>query len=269
MTDDLTCVTFGTRKFSQARRKHLQSFTRFGCNRVLSFDENSLVAQQARSENPEIFTHKRGYGYWLWKPYVIEAAMDATAVGSPILYTDIALELVASIQPLLIHSKGQDVCVFRNSGGALQRCYTKRDAFILMDADSPEFWNDEMVCGTYILFHNTEKARAFVRQWKRFMRDPRILTDVSGACELQEFPDFVAHRHDQSILSILATKHKLPIFADPSQFGRTSGRTQYFPQGSPRYVDIGEDGGPFFNLHRGRDIKLRHRVLKRVRSIWN
>jgi len=68
-------VTFGTPNFSQARSRYMRSLARYGYTRVLAFDTESPIIAKARDENPEIFAATRGYGYWIWKPYIIEAAL--------------------------------------------------------------------------------------------------------------------------------------------------------------------------------------------------
>jgi hypothetical protein len=45
-----------------------------------------------------------------------------------------------------------------------------------------------------------------VQEWLAGCEDQRILTDISNACGLPNFPDFVEHRHDQSVLTLCAIK---------------------------------------------------------------
>jgi hypothetical protein len=83
----------------------------------------------------------------------------------------------------------QDVITFELP--YVERQYTKHDAFVLMDCDS-------------VLL---------------FACDERILTDRRNTCDKPNYPGFRAHRHDQSILSLVAKRYWLPAFRDPSQFG--------------------------------------------------
>ena len=261
---DTTFVTFGTADFSQARARYIRSLARFGFTRVLAFDPQSPPVLQARAENPEIFAHVRGYGYWLWKPYIIEAALAQTALGGRVMYTDIALEMVASPARLFELAGDHDVVVFRIGTGMRQREYTKRDAFVLMDADTPQFWDDEQVCGGYMLLRNTPAARDFVQRWRTAMRDPRMLLDQPGTLAPAEHPEFRVHRHDQSIISILATRDRLPILADPSQWGRDRLGHAELPPGSDRFIAV--DTGQVFKLHRYRDRPWHRRLARWMRD---
>ncbi len=59
----------------------------------------------------------------------------------------------------------------------------------------------------------------FVHTWLNYCRRPDLLIDNPNTCGLTNYPEFIAHRHDQSILSLLAALWQLPIYRDPSQWG--------------------------------------------------
>lgn len=256
-TTDTVFVTFGTPNFSQARERYLRSLARFGYSNVRAFEQDSAPVTKARAENPEVFSHARGYGYWLWKPYIIEAAMADAAPGARIFYTDIAMEMVGSPARLFEIAGDREVCTFRVGGGLRQRYYTKRDAFVLLDADGPEYWDDEMINGGFLLLRNASRAQRFVQDWKTAMRDFRLLSDAPNTQSLENLHEFRTHRHDQSIMSILATRHKLPILADPSQWGEAA-RSPEEATASERM--IAAPFGQVFAQHRYRDASWTRRA---------
>lgn len=256
-------MTFGTPNFSQARARYLRSLARFGCGRVLACDPDTPAVHTARAENPEIFAHARGYGYWLWKPYIIEAAMAEAPPGGIVFYSDIACEMVGRPASMLEIAGPHDVCTFRVGGGLMQRQFTKRDTFVLLAADRPEFWDDEMVNGGFLMLRNTPRAREFVSGWKAAMRDFRVLSDEPSSQGKPELPELVTHRHDQSVLSILATRERLPILADPSQWGR--GQDGAADLGSPTPRLIARDFGQVFRQHRQRDASPLRRMGRWVK----
>lgn len=263
ISSEPTFVTFGTPNFSQARARYLRSLARFGFRRVLACDPDTPAVQQARAENPGIFAHARGYGYWLWKPYIIEAAMAEAPPGGVIFYSDIACEMVARPDRLLDIAGGYDVCTFRIGGGLRQRQFTKRDAFVLMDADREEYWDDEMVNGGFLVLRNTPRARGLIASWKAAMRDFRVLSDDPPSQGWPELPELVTHRHDQSVLSILATRERLPILADPSQWGRGRNGAANLESPTPRL--IAQDFGQAFHQHRQRDAAPLRRIARWVK----
>lgn len=264
---DTVFVTFGTPNFSQARARYLTSLARFGYTNVKAFEQESEPVAKARAENPEVFSNARGYGYWLWKPYIIESAMADAAPGARIFYTDVAMEMVGSPERLFEVAGEHDICTFRVGGGLRQRFYTKRDAFVQLDADRPDYWDDEMVNGGFLLLRNTPRARHFVQDWKAAMRQVQILSDAPNAQSVENLPEFRTHRHDQSILSILATRHKLPILGDPSQWGGDTRPHERVPGGaafSERVVAA--NFGQIFAQHRRRDASWMRRAGRWVKA---
>jgi hypothetical protein len=51
----------------------------------------------------------------------------------------------------------------------------------------------------------------------RYCRDPRVVSDQPNRCGLPNLPGFIAHRHDQSILTNLVVKHGLRCPGHPAE----------------------------------------------------
>ena len=60
--------------------------------------------------------------------------------------------------------------------------------------------------GCFIL-QKTEKTVKLIQEWIDFAQDYQIIADTENTCGLDNYEGFVAHRHDQSIMSILQTKY--------------------------------------------------------------
>jgi hypothetical protein len=56
---------------------------------------------------------------------------------------------------------------------------------------------------------NNESNRALVEEWAKWMEDDQILTDTPSS--YPNHPNFIEHRHDQSILTNLVLRDKYPI----------------------------------------------------------
>jgi hypothetical protein len=59
-----------------------------------------------------------------------------------------------------------------------------------------------------LLVKNTEANRGFVQTWLEYCTDDRILTDRPNECGRPDLPEFIAHRHDQAVLSVLAWRER-------------------------------------------------------------
>lgn len=73
--------------------------------------------------------------------------------------------------------------------------------------------------GTFFLLKKTKGTEAFIEEWLAACCDERAISPVHFFSDLKEFSDFVAHREDQSILSLLLAKRGYCPFKDPSQYG--------------------------------------------------
>ena len=88
--------------------------------------------------------------------------------------------------------------------------YTKRDAFVLTGCDSPEYTHTPQRVAAFILMRNSDFSRSFIQEWLDYVQDPRIVTDCENQLGLENYPGFIENRHDQTVLSLLVKKHKLP-----------------------------------------------------------
>lgn len=104
----------------------------------------------------------------------------------------------------LASEKNNHVFVFSN--WFKETTFTKRDAFVLMDADEKYFYEPPQADAQFIAFKNTPQAREFVEEWLGYCTDERILTDIPSSQGKPDFNDFRDHRHDQSILSLVVKK---------------------------------------------------------------
>jgi hypothetical protein len=65
---------------------------------------------------------------------------------------------------------------------------------------------------------------AFISEWLTYAQNSRVITDDDNVLGFVNYPDFLDHRHDQAILSLLAKKWNLTVYPDPSQWGQSEKR---------------------------------------------
>lgn len=243
-------ITFATRDFARSAAELEQSAARYGLPATIYTEASPEVADLVRTY-PDIARSPRGAGYWLWKPWLTSHALATSPEGDVILYADAGSSLVSDPAPLVALTDTRPTVVFghRRVGepDGMLRCWTKRDCFVLLDADREEFWNAQCCTAAFQLYRNSLEARAFADELLQACTDPRILTDAPNVMGRDNLPEFRAHRHDQSVLTILALKHGLPEHADPSQYGRPH---------------AGATFGQVFDHHRRRDIPVPSRLWR-------
>jgi len=261
-------TNLSNKSFEESRFRLNRSAERFGIAENRSYDFEDIRKTPFFQDNRAILDQPTGMGYWLWKPFVILETLNELPDGSIVVYSDSGIEIIAALDPLLTICREQvPIMLFGNSD--LQNAqWTKRDCFILMDCDSEYYWKGPHCDAAFALFRKCEQTMLFVREWLDYCRDVRILTDQPNTCGKRDLPDFVEHRRDQAVLSLLAQRNRLPLFRMPTQFGnhykypafRVAGEfnclNQYRQIPASYYAVIPFYNSPYFQLldhHRGQN----------------
>jgi hypothetical protein len=212
-------VSFATTEFLASQKKLIKTAKKFGIDDAFSYTKKKIRKTEFYVKNRQILDCVRGAGYWLWKPYCILDAMSHINEGDLILYLDAGVEVMDDLSPLFdlcVRQKG--ILLFR-AHGRLNRVWIKRDCFVLMNCDLEKYWNAEHITASYELYIKSDESIKFLQEWLHYGCNPNIITDSPNIRGLPNFPDFKEHRHDQAILSLLAAKHGIRRFRNPSQWG--------------------------------------------------
>jgi len=196
----LICFAAGAPIYTLNRMRLLDSARQFDINHIHSFGSEE-IDKEFRDANRAVLDSEAGAGSWLWKPYFIRETMRRAPQGDIIIYSDTGTYLRRSPDPLWNLNPHTDLFLFEND--YVNRAYVKRDAFILSGTDSESCHNSKQLDAAFMLFRNTPAAQTFVNAWLDLCRDPRVVTDAPNSCGSANLPGFIAHRHDQSALSLL------------------------------------------------------------------
>ena len=211
-------ITFATAEFSQAAHLLAKSARRFGLTTEV-YSRSSPVVAALAGQHPDIMGRRRGAGYWLWKPAIILDALSRCVDGDLILYTDADLTIIQDPEPLFALTNRNPIVLFEHlpRGVFPNGDWTKRDCFVLLDADEPLFWTIPNLMGHIHLYRASDEARRFAQEFLDAASDPRVLTDDPNVMGKPNLPGFSEHRHEQSVMTVIAQKWSLPVFPDPSQ----------------------------------------------------
>lgn len=182
------------------------------------YTDKWLKSKKIYSENIQIFNQKKGAGYWLWKPFIIKDRLEKMNFGDILFYSDVDAFIIDDLTPLFELCKNKDILLFKNSN-QINKDWTKRDCYILMNADDELYYESPQIVAGLIFIKKTIENMKLIDEWVKFACDARILTDKKNELGKENLITFKEHRHDQSILGILAKKHEIELFRDPSEFG--------------------------------------------------
>jgi hypothetical protein len=223
-----------------------------GVRRALRYTKRT-IPEEYRKKHLSIFSQTRGDGYWLWKPYIIERELLRLPAGSFLLYCDSACEVINSLNPLFELAKNARCGVVCFELPYPEKQYTKREVFDVLNMDILEHGETPQRLASYICFRVCSESIAFVKRWKELCEVPLLLTDLPS--RNSECSEFIEHRHDQSLFSMLTKNFSIPAFTDPSQLGNTC---------SVRFGNYTQ----LINHHRGVNATLSPRLSARMRRFW-
>jgi hypothetical protein len=173
------------------------------------------------NKNKHILTQSRGGGYWLWKYYFADKLLNDNTIpeNSYIFYCDSGAHFVESIDKMIevMEKHNENIITFRQTHSAY--VWTKRDAFIIMNADEPKYTQTGQRVGGFFLFKKNNFSRKFFRECLFYGQDYRVITDAPNQLGEPNYAGFIDHRHDESLISIMAKKYDLFPYRNPCQFG--------------------------------------------------
>jgi hypothetical protein len=205
-------VNYATPGFAPYQAINCLTGLRCGFDRFVRYGPENIDADFSR-RNAATLGIARGAGCWLWKPYCVARALAELAPGDLLFYADAAMHFVNPIDPILELQSRHDLDLLILGEGFVEARYTKRDAFVLMEADRTRWAGSAQRFASAFMLRKSAWTDGFVARYLGYAEDARILTDSPNACGLPNYPGFVAHRHDQSIFSLLSKREQVPVVA--------------------------------------------------------
>lgn len=213
-------VNYADDKFRKAQKLNTFMGKHFGgFDKVYEFGPAD-IDDEYRQAHKDIFAFKRGDGLWLWKAYFLDKLLAIHEDGDIIFYLDSGAFFVKSVDRLL-DTMREDEKIFITDIPLIEKCFTKPLCFEKMDCDINEYGYMNQTQGGFIALKNCSEVRAFVKEWKSYAEQYDLIC-CEGTYPPEEYKkdQFVVHREDQSILSLLIKKYKIRQHRDPSQFGK-------------------------------------------------
>ncbi len=187
---------------------------------IYIFDERKLDSNFIEKFKDTLILGTRGYGYWSWKPQVILQAFDFMNEGDVLQYTDIGCHLNPKGRPRLVdyfnitkHSEN-GILAFTNK---VERDLSPNEVFYDYDdlnytkmdlseyfgiADDLDLLKKPQFGSGIIFFRKDAKTIKFLQDWSKVYATNFSLVDDTPSV-IPNHPNFIEHRHDQSIFSLL------------------------------------------------------------------
>jgi hypothetical protein len=204
--------------FSKAHQRVLQNAKNFGeFSTINLFSENNIL-----DFCPEIIPYTnfllstRGYGYWMWKSFLISKFMKSVPDNDLICYTDIGCTF--NIEG--VH-RFREYCSLTSEHGSLcfdlghlERVYTKMDTYKKIFPETLDHLNTGQRCATSFFLKNDQENRNIIEKIKEISIENNHYYITDFPSQELNHEEFKEHRHDQSIFSLMSKKYKFYCIPD-------------------------------------------------------
>jgi len=205
--NNIKVLTFAKGNFIESQNKLKNHLNSIGIKNQKHLTDNDLPSSFT-NEHADILSLKKGYGYCIWKPFIILDELNLTNEDEILLYIDSTDLPEKSFFDLILEHFKKNSYFFVNRGYNHGQ-WTKRDTFVLMNCDSPKYYNHVQLEAGVIGLKNNNFNRELIQEWFHYTKNKNILTETPNISNLPNVNNFIEHRYDQSILTNLFIKHNL------------------------------------------------------------
>jgi hypothetical protein len=231
----INVVSFAEGRFIESQKILEEKSYLFGASKVYSYGIQDLKNNFIK-KNKKAFDSRRGFGYWIWKPYVILKAFNEISDGEILLYIDSGAYPINNLTFLPIE---ENVVCFEMYH-LKSKDWTKYDCYYKMNCLEEKYFFSNRKLAGFQIYKKNNFSKQFIEEYLYYCEiDNNICITDEENLYGNNLEGFREHRHDQSVYSNLCVKYNLKPHRDPSQWGNND--TQYY---SDKYPQI-------FNLHRG------------------
>ena len=151
--------------------------------------------------------NSRGYGYYVWKPYIINITIDNLNDGDILVYLDAGCEIdhekKDKIRSYFELVKTEKLIV--SSSNQIEKDWSKMDLLHTLDMNKDEYLDTEQYQSGLFMIYICDETRKFMKEWYELCCNYHFIDDTPSA--IPNIDGFVEHRHDQSVFSLLFKKY--------------------------------------------------------------
>lgn len=182
----------------------------FGFNELTESKKKQIKNFKKKKKN-------RLFGYGCWKPEIISNYLKEIPKNAILQYSDIGCHLnyngVERLKDYVLLTQKRSILGFQYKEPDFkknnykfqiyyEREYSKGDLFKYFDLElNNEIVQTEQFMSGVIFFKNDETSNFFLNRWNMACNEDYLIDDENS--KMKNHKDFIEHRHDQSVFSIL------------------------------------------------------------------
>jgi hypothetical protein len=215
-------------------RKQAETSGRFG--KVFSYNEKDISLTFNHVTKEFFDLNQRGYGLWIWKPFIILNTLKMYPECQVLLYLDAGCEINSNPTSLRKLDEYIEIAKIGNGLGFELPFFEKdwTSEFVIEYMKAKKYEDSKQLAGGMFFIKNNEKSRKFLNQWIKYMLVEKNALLLGNTSRIKQNLNFKEHRFDQSIFSILWKKNKFKIIQDKSYWAPDWRAGRAFPIWSTR-----------------------------------
>lgn len=198
-------LTYADHNFYNSKLRIAEEARTCGFDVVLVMSPSDIPPSFSQHENvKQVWCQRRGAGYWIWKPYIVEHVLNNYMKEDDfLLYTDCGCVIQKPIDEWIQLLNDAKKSMLRFSLEHDEYKYTTSAIFEYFGADQAVRASKQLVGGV-LLLKKTQTSLQYVQHWLRVAKErPDLFTDLHNEEAKLKEPKFIDNRHDQSISSVL------------------------------------------------------------------
>jgi hypothetical protein len=199
-------------------------------DQINGLNENNLFKDTNFWNNHKdfILKNEKGYGYWIWKSYIVKKQLELMDENDILLYCDAGCEInLNGKNRLLEYFKmiiDDDYGILSFQLNLKEKEFTKMDVINYFNAS--DIQDTGMLIATTFIIRKCSHSIDLINKWYESCCNYNLLNDNSV---IENDSSFKAHRHDQSIFSIIRKKYGTTILPDETYFFPSWNSGEKFP----------------------------------------
>ena len=208
-------ITFGgpTSNYHDANKKICNQAVKINLfDKIVTFTEKDLMNDNEfwKTHSDFILKNKRGYGYWIWKSYLIKKYMETLNNNDVLLYLDSGCEInyharnqMKELLDTVDNFFVSEACL--GNIVQIEKIWTKKDLLIYMNMDNDMYINKGQIQGGILLIKKNNLTTKIINEWYQLASMYHNINDMPSI--VPNYDCFKEHRHDQSVISLLLKKY--------------------------------------------------------------
>ena len=191
-------------------------FDQLNCTTFTTVYSRKDVVPLIRRHKKWFYEKKRGYGHWMWKPFIIQQELSKCEEGDVVVYMDSGRRMADVEQAKLFLECANPIAVSRDAGWLISKLVNSETLDALGIKEYP---NCKQVLASHMAISKSEKGVNLVNLWLEI-------------CELEKtIEDHERYKgnssHDQCVLSLIMYSMKLSVIDHSKGMGIRVGKTSH------------------------------------------